>query len=177
MYAHYKIARDKAWKCLIETNINSLPVSLNKVIKYYNLKFILFDDDVVNEAFVENKILYINKNLTKTRGRFAIAHELGHILLNHNDLSHKVHNENDNKNIEEFQANIFARGLLMPAIVLKELNCIEAQDIANICNVSFQSAEYRSSRLKELIQRDKFKLSILERQVHNNFKDFINNKL
>ena len=176
MYNAYKIARDKAWECLIEANINSLPISLNKILKHYNLKFILFESNI-NEAFIKNNIIYVNKSLSKTRGRFTIAHELGYILLKHNDLSHAIHNENDNKNIEEYQANIFARCLLMPAIVLKELNCIEAQDIASVCNVSLQSAGYRSQRLKELIQRNKFKLSPLERQVHNNFKDFINNKL
>ena len=62
----------------------------------------------------------------------------------------------------------------MPAVVLKELNYIEAQEIANICNVSLQSAEYRSQRLKELLKRNKFNLSPLERQVYNNFKDLIN---
>ena len=174
MYEHYKIARDKAWECLIKSNTNSLPVSLNNIIKCYNLKFVLFDNDNVNEAFVKNNVIYINKNLSKTRGRFTIAHELGHILLNHRDLSHTIHNENDNKNIEEFQANIFARCLLMPAVVLKELNCVEPQEIANICNVSLQSAEYRSQRLKELLKRNKFNLSPLERQVYNNFKEFIN---
>nr|WP_317357318.1 ImmA/IrrE family metallo-endopeptidase [uncultured Tyzzerella sp.] len=175
MYKAYKIARDHAWQCLIETNSNTLPIDLNKIIKYYNMKFVLFNDKVnANEAFIENNIVYINKNLPKTRGRFAVAHELGHILLNHKNLSHSVHSENDNTNIEEFQANIFARGLLMPAIVLKEINCITPQDIANICNVSLQSAEYRAERLKELIQRNKFNLSPLERQVYNNFKNFIN---
>ena len=173
MYKYYKIARDKAWECLIQTNTNSLPISLNKIIKYYNLGAVLFDDNT-NEAFIKNNIIYINKNLSNTRGRFTIAHELGHILLNHKNLSHSVHSENDNTNIEEFQANIFARGLLMPAIVLKEINCITPQDIANICNVSLQSAEYRAERLKELIQRNKFNLSPLERQVYNNFKNFIN---
>ena len=61
----------------------------------------------------------------------------------------------------------------MPAIVLKEINCIEPQDIANICNVSLQSAVYRSERMKELLKRNKFNLSPLERQVYINFNDFI----
>ena len=174
MYKYYKIARDKAWECLIQTNTNSLPISLNKIIKYYNLGAVLFDDNT-NEAFIKNNIIYINKNLSNTRGRFTIAHELRHILLNHKNLSHSIHSESDNTNIEEFQANIFARGLLMPAIVLKELNCITPPDISNICNVSLQSARYRAERMQELLRRDKFNLSPLERQVYNNFKDFINN--
>ena len=173
MYEAYKIARDRAWQCLIETKVNVLPVDLRHILKFYGIGVALLDSNT-KQAFIENNIMYINKNLSKTRGRFTVAHELGHMLLNHKDLSHAVHNENDNKNIEEFQANIFARGLLMPAIVLKELNYITPQDIANICNVSLQSAEYRSQRLKELIQRDKFYTSPLEQQVYNNFKSFVN---
>lgn len=64
----------------------------------------------------------------------------------------------------------------MPAIVLKELNYITPQDIANICDVSLQSAEYRSKRLKELIERNKFYTSYLEQQVYINFKNFIQNQ-
>ena len=173
MYEYYKIARDKAWKCLIETNINTLPVNLSQVLDYYNVKLKTFSSND-KQAFIENTTIFLNNQLIKTRARFTVAHELGHILLNHNNLAHTIHNENDNKNIEEYQANIFARCLLMPAIVLKEINCIEPQDIANICNVSLQSAIYRSERMKELLKRNKFNLSHLERQVYNNFKDFIN---
>ena len=170
MYEHYKIARNKAWECLIETNTNTFPISLNRIIKYYKLNFVLFEDNI-KEAFTKNNIIHINKTLPKTRGRFTIAHELGHILLKHNNLEHSTHT---NIGLEEYQANIFARCLLMPAIVLKEINCIEPQDIANICNVSLQSAVYRSERMKELLKRNKFNLSPLERQVYNNFKNFIN---
>ena len=141
------------------------------ILNYYNLKVKLFSDPV-NEAFVESNIIHINKNFSRTRGRFTIDHELGHILLNHENLTHTVHIENNN--IEEYRANIFARGLLMSAVVLKELNCIEPEDIANLCNVSLQSAKYRSQRLKKLVKRNKFNLSPLERQVYDNFKDFIN---
>ena len=170
-YNDYKIARDRAWQCLIETRVNKLPINLKEVFSYYNinLKTFVNSDD---EAFIKNNTVYFNNNLNFKRVRFTLAHELGHVLLNHENLTHTVHTENNNR--EEYQANIFARGLLMPAIVLKELNCIEPQDIANICNVSLQSAEYRSQRLKELIKRNKFNLSPLERQVYNNFKELIN---
>ena len=173
MYKYYKIARDRAWQCLIETNINALPINLSQVLDYYHIKIKSFSSND-KQAFIENNSIFLNTQLIKTRARFTVAHELGHILLNHKNLSHSIHSESDNKNIEEFQANIFARCLLMPAIVLKEINYIEAQDIADACNVSLQSARYRAERMQELLRRDKFNLSPLERQVYNNFKDFIN---
>ncbi|MDE6182574.1 MAG: ImmA/IrrE family metallo-endopeptidase, partial [Eubacteriales bacterium] len=172
MYTYYKIARDRAWQTLIETKVNTLPINLTKILTYYGIDVYLLENSN-EEAFIKDNIIFLSKNLSKARARFTIAHELGHILLKHNELSHTVHNENDNKNIEEFQANIFARGLLMPAIVLKEINCIGPENISNICNVSLQTAEYRSKRLKELLKRNKFNLSPLEKQVYINFKDFI----
>ena len=163
MYKYYKIARDRAWQCLIETNINALPINLSQVLDYYHIKIKSFSSND-KQAFIENNSIFLNTQLIKTRARFTVAHELGHILLNHKNLSHSIHSESDNKNI----------GLLMPAIVLKEINYIEAQDIADACNVSLQSARYRAERMQELLRRDKFNLSPLERQVYNNFKDFIN---
>ena len=171
-YKYYKIARDRAWQTLIETKADSLPIDLTKILNYYDLNIYLLQSND-KQAFIKNNTIFLNKNLIKTRARFTIAHELGHILLKHNNLEHTIHT---NIGIEEYQANIFARCLLMPAIVLKELNYITPQDIANICDVSLQSAEYRSERLKELIQRDKFYTSHLEQQVYNNFKSFIKNK-
>lgn len=71
------------------------------------------------------------------------------------------------------QANIFARDLLMPAVVLAKTNITTASEISNICKVSNQSAEIRADRLAELIQRNKFGMSPLERQVHKQFDNYI----
>lgn len=168
-YNDYKIARDRAWQTLIETNVNILPINLKEIFNYYNIGLKTFINNT-DEAFIKNNIIYFNKNYNIKRIRFTLAHELGHILLNHENLNHMIHKNN---NVEEYQANIFARCLLMPAIVLKELNCIEPQHISNICEVSLQAAEYRSKRMKELLLKNKFNLSPLERQVYNNFKNFI----
>lgn len=168
-YNDYKIARDGAWQTLIETKVNILPINLKEIFRYYNIGLKSFINDT-DEAFIKNNIVYFNKNYNIKRIRFTLAHELGHILLKHENLNHTIHTYN---NIEEYQANIFARCLLMPAIVLKELNCISPQDISNICQVSLQAAEYRSKRMQKLLLRNKFNLSPLERQVYNNFKNFI----
>lgn len=168
-YNDYKIAHDRAWQTLIETKVNILPINLKEIFKYYNIELKTFINDT-DEAFIKNNIVYFNKNYNIKRIRFTLAHELGHILLKHENLNHTVHTYNS---IEEYQANIFARCLLMPAIVLKELNCIEPQNIANMCKVSLQAAEYRSKRMKELLLKNRFNLSPLERQVYNNFKNFI----
>ena len=75
--------------------------------------------------------------------------------------------------IFEMQANVFARDLLMPAIVLHNLNIKSSEDIARICNVSMLSAEIRYKRLTELNERNVFNRHPLERQVYRQFNEYI----
>ena len=77
-------------------------------------------------------------------------------------------------NVKEQQANVFARDILMPAVVINQL-AHSADDIAALCNVSKLSADIRWQRLIELRQRNKFGLHHLERQVYSNFYTYIRN--
>lgn len=52
----------------------------------------------------------------KGRIRFTIAHEIGHIVLNHHFLS----DYEENKDEIEKQADYFAANILLPAVILKE---------------------------------------------------------
>ena len=73
------------------------------------------------------------------------------------------------------QANVFARDILMPAVILHYTGCIKYNDIIKLCNVSETSAKIREERMKILETRNKFCTSPLEKQVYNNFKEFIEN--
>lgn len=66
----------------------------------------------------DNKnVIFINKDQYITRKRFTLAHELGHIALNH-----KLELDNIPDNVRETEANTFASLLLCPPfIVLKTL--------------------------------------------------------
>ena len=98
-------------------------------------------------------------------------HELGHYLLGHLDNG-EITSEN------EEAADRFAADVLMPACVLWRLNLHTAQEIADLCNVSMQAAKIRAKRMEVLYDRNMFLSHPLERQVFNQFKDFINqNKL
>ena len=191
LYESYKIARDKAWKVLKECGINRLPLNLMEIIKFYNIKVKYYSKndyiktlsfDIQNgDGFlrIENgqKIIYFNdKKGTKSRRRFTIAHELGHCLLGHDLSKTKYRNSEidlNNDPIEEMQANVFARDILMPAIVLHHTGCIKYTDIMRLCDVSETSAQIREQRMKVLEARNKFCTSPLEKQVYNNFEDFI----
>ena len=193
LYKNYKIARNRAWEVLIECKIDELPLNLIKIINFYNIKIKYFSQsDYIKTLSPEiqngdgfskiehgQKVIYLNdKKGTKARRRFTIAHELGHCLLGHDLSKTKYRNsETDSSDdpIEEMQANVFARDILMSAIVLHYTGCINYKDIMKLCNVSEISAKIREKRMKLLEERNKFCTSPLEKQVYYNFEDFIKN--
>lgn len=194
-YDYYKAARDAAWRTLIECQITELPVDLTKIAKYYNIPILLYSKGNFNKIFkketlegdgfisklsldLPEKLIFINdKKGTYERRRFTLGHEIGHGVLGH-DLSviHYRHDENDSQhNIQETQANIFARDLLMPATVIAALDIHSTEDIMELCQISYQSAHIRAERMKVLYERNMFNKHPLERQVRHQFDEFIIN--
>lgn len=192
MYEIYKKARDLSWEILLKADITSLPVNLSKVLKAVDVKAILYCDAFFDadspklrgsDGFVTKiggkKAIYLNEQKgTTQRRRFTLAHELGHVVLNHplKPLVYRNSESDHNQKPEEVQANVFARDLLMPAGVLAALHVTTVDEIMRICNVSRISAQIRLERLTELYKRNKFGAHPLERQVISQFKDFISSK-
>lgn len=192
MYEHYKNARNKSWEVLIACGINSLPVDLWKIAKYFDLHIhpysktnligLLKEDVSQGDGFIVyldgKKEIFINDKIhNRNRRRFTVAHELGHGILNH-DISqvHYRNSEIDSQtDMQELEANVFARDVLMPATVLAALDIHTPEEIMELCNVSRQSAEIRAERLQELCRRNKFNLHPAERKVREQFDDFIRN--
>ena len=112
------------------------------------------------------------------RMRFTLAHELGHVALNHklDPIARRNTEFDEGLTPDEMQANVFARDILMPACVLAKLKVNTADEISQLCNVSSTSASIRMERMKILYQRNKFGLHPLERQVLENFESFISEK-
>ena len=158
--------RNLAWQFLIDNNYCELPINLEKNLNYiiYGVETIPGNQEAILYPFRNKLYILYNKNLPFPIARFRIAHEIGHAELKHYNLSKKE---------EEKEANMFAARILMPIIILKELNIKSPQEISSICNVSLIAATYRFSRLKILKTRNKFLYSPLEKQVLNNFKNYI----
>lgn len=191
MYESYKKARDLSWEILLKADITSLPVDLSKVLKAVDVKAILYCDAFFDadsprlrgsDGFVTKiggkKAIYLNEEKgTTQRRRFTMAHEIGHIVLDHpiTPIIYRNSEVDENQSPTEIQANIFARDLLMPAGVLAKLHVTTVDEIMRICNVSYTSAQIRLERLTELYKRNKFGAHPLERQVISRFKDFIKN--
>lgn len=174
-YEIYKNARDASWRFLIQHNICSLPVDLKSIISVMRITVrkddsgILRSDErgrTVNES---GDLHIIVRDEPVPQKRYTIMHEIGHIVLGHTESDGR-------SDVDEYAAERFAIGVLAPACVLWGIGVKMAEEIAELCNISITSARIREKRMQELYARNKFLTSPLERQVLEQFSDFINSK-
>lgn len=176
-YAKYKNVRNASWQCLLDCNIRSLPVPIGGICRIYDIDVI---DDNYNYLSKDESgrivrinsdiVIVINNTEPKSRCRFSIAHELGHLGDDVTQLN-RAHTEV--KPELETQADMFAARLLAPACVLWGLNLHTAEEISEACNISLQAAGFRAERMEELYRRNRFLSSPLERKLYDQFRDFI----
>lgn len=182
-YGIYRNIRDGAWQCLIDHGVVSLPVDVLSICRETGIHVIknsmvdvLFEDEQAR-SYYDSKTWHIiyNDQASVETSRFMLAHELGHILLNHELKFVKYSHTREivPKAISEQQADRFAVRLLCPTCVICGLELHTAEEIANICKVDISVAEERARRMKELYRRNKFLTSSLEKEVYENFKPFI----
>ena len=172
-YEIYKNARDASWKFLIQHNVCSLPVDLKPIISAMGITVRKDNSGILHagergRTVNENGMLHIIvRDDPIPQKRYTIMHEIGHIVLGHT--------ESDNRSdVDEYAAERFAIGVLAPACILWGLDIQTAGEIADLCNISITSAKIREKRMQELYNRNKFLTSPLERQVFEQFSDFIN---
>jgi Zn-dependent peptidase ImmA (M78 family) len=86
-------------------------------------------------------VLYNIKESNRARINWTLAHEVGHIYLNHKK----------DCNTEEIEANFFASELLMPEILVRsiqhELGSIDASFLSELFQVSYQAASKKIDTL------------------------------
>ncbi|MBQ8074896.1 MAG: ImmA/IrrE family metallo-endopeptidase [Oscillospiraceae bacterium] len=128
-----------ACRALQEAGIRTFPVSLKKILRHYGIRLLSYGDYCrISGCTAEDCIIWFGKDASSVRWkndamilynekrtpplriRFSIAHELGHILLGHHAEEDReaLSGENDARELYEVQeeeANCFARNLLCPA--------------------------------------------------------------
>lgn len=189
-YVDYKKVRNKTWEVLLNCKINSLPVNLAAVAIQYDIKIIpysstsfvhaLKQEALSGDGFSANvkdkKIIFINDRISNnSRRRFTLAHELGHCILGHplDNIQFRTNEFYDSKQALEAEANVFARDLLMPAVVLAKMDIHNVDEIVKLCKVSNQSATIRAERLAKLYERNMFCKHPYEKAIVEQFKEYI----
>lgn len=157
-----------------------LPIRVDAVAKalHVEIRYELFGEDLSGVLVKEGdrKVIGVSSSHAITRQRFTIAHELGHLVLEHNGevfVDKTLRNQamvirRDGKSslgvdAEEIEANRFAAELLMPADLIAEqvaktlakkskLTPDElVQGLAQAFEVSPQAMGYRLTNLGYLI--------------------------
>ena len=192
-YTKYQHSRNAAWQILLDQNVTELPVRISKLCGNMGIeirRFIPAEGQIDGHTLIIDGVprILVSKACSPQRARFTAAHELGHLL--HGDVGRweLVNREPspDDDPLEQ-QANVFASRLLAPAIVLRDLGVTSAEEIARICDISKQAAEFRFVRLQLLYEREKqflrergyscFGLHPLEREVQRQFAEYVTNQL
>lgn len=183
VYGRYKKVRDGAWQLLISCNVRSLPLDVVSVAKTVDIKIIKNSDTHllhVGESglsILDNGVWYIvyDDTLSYEDIRFTIAHEMGHIFLGHPLRVGQYWQDNKDKHSPfEVDADDFALRILSPACILWGMNLHTADEIANVCKIPMEVARKRAERMKQLYNRNKFLTSPLEKELYDNFTDFLN---
>lgn len=177
-YGRYQDARNASWDCLIRHRVQTLPVSISRILRAEGVLIGRYCDNAAqlrkssldwlmdNDGFTlqdSNGRLYVyyNEQCSPQRTRFTLAHELGHIYLGHLN-GHTGNTRYSTRNQEplelrdptEREANVFAVRLLAPACVLWRLGIHTADDIAQLCQISNMAAGYRAERMALLYRRE-----------------------
>lgn len=179
-YAIYKSARNAAWQCLIDCKITELPVSVGQIVRHYGAKVVynsdldLLRDGESGRIVIRNgdAVIVVRDSEPLHRLRFTILHEIGHYLLGHLGAAGEL-SRDEVTSPDEQAADTFAARVLMPAVVLWAMGLQTADEIADCCNVSMAAASVRSRRMQTLYARNKFLTDPVERQVYQQFSDFI----
>lgn len=138
-----------------------LPVNLNSISKNIGISIISEkQENYCSKAYIKNSKYYINYNSLENelRVRFAIAHSLGHICLNHLKEKDCWIDTSENFSLnslktEERQANNFAISLLIPLNILEYIiiqkNITKLETLCEVFNISQVAM---AQQLKKLIK-------------------------
>ena len=172
--ARYNGTVEKAYD-FVMANITEFPVDVFALIKKLNWELITYEDlanrtncsikdiedcfgkdsySVYDCGTCKYKIAYNSRNNTQQRINFSVAHEIGHIILGHLEdfegisIYNKTLSKDEYKTLEN-EANCFARNILSPAPLVKNLGIGELYlNLGDIFGLSFRATNVRRSFFK-----------------------------
>lgn len=189
LYKRYQSARDAAWRMLIQCKVTHLPVDVEEMARHIGVD-IQPGPDVSGAAArsIRKKgkwCIQVQQNLPFSRYRFAVAHELGHLVLQHKTVRLEdgtytfEGRQNAGDVLMEAQtdadtdADMFAIRLLAPACALHELGYLDERRIGDACVLPPEAARMRAERMQLLNQRNVYFTHPLERQLQRQFRPYV----
>lgn len=162
---NYTRAKELASQVLSDRRITEPVVPVFEIAEQMGYAIRFFDpagklSRVAGMTEPEKKIIWVNRNDPAYRQSFTVAHELGHICLNHDPRKYGVYENvhlreaNTEMTTEEKEANAFAAALLMPPNLLREtmrqyrLTDAHAEILAGIFGVSSEAMRYQLKNMR-----------------------------
>ena len=205
-YKRYQQARDTAWRALLCLETKRLPVDAEALARQMGVEVLPYPDageeprlSALLQAAGGGKCVSLRirgawhiflrrEGLDGSGRRYAVAHELGHLLLSHETYRLApgawafCSRENagdlleDPESVEDYAADIFAIRLLAPACLLHEMHVDTPASVTRLCGLPPRAAALRAERMELLNQRDAFFSHPLERQVRDAFLPYLREK-
>jgi Zn-dependent peptidase ImmA (M78 family) len=168
---HYGLAEELAEELLFEYDIKKLPVDLDFMYEFDDLTVMTFTEFATKSNKPFNEVVkiaeggegccifnpltsqyYILYNDRKpfNRQRWTLAHEIGHYMLKHNEITGENVFSRSQLSLKKYlifekEANCFARALLAPAPVLNALSQrkgpLDPRALIRICKLSWDAAK------------------------------------
>ncbi|MBR5111740.1 MAG: ImmA/IrrE family metallo-endopeptidase [Clostridia bacterium] len=202
-YRDYQDARDAAWRALLDVPEKKLPIDVDALAKRLGVDIHPFPGKEQERLYALVRraaqgpcvslrirrswhIFLRPEALDENRRRFAVAHELGHLLLAHETETPApgvrcfAARENtgdvmeDTQELETYTADLFAVRLLAPACLLHEARVDSSGGIISLCGLPPRAAAIRAERMELLNERDAFYTHLLEAKVRNAFLPWLN---
>ena len=107
-----------------------------------------FSQAHTQEIFFPESLMELIEDEDRTRARFTLAHELGHIILHETENQDTPFEQEEHLlvNSSEWQANYFAGVLLAPNEYV--LSCKSHQELIDKCRISWQASNVRFHQLE-----------------------------
>ncbi|MBQ9263189.1 MAG: ImmA/IrrE family metallo-endopeptidase [Clostridia bacterium] len=206
-YRQYQEARDAAWRALLRVRSKRLPIDVEALARDVGMRILPYPEQreqprlwaLLNQAGGgrcvtlrirgEWHIFLREQALDDAARRFSVAHELGHLLLEHDTrtlapgvrvfLTPPCAGDLliDPASPEDYAADIFAIRLLAPACLLHEMHIDTPSGIMRFCLLPPKAAAFRAERIQLLNERDAFFSHPLERQVRDAYLPFLRQEM
>lgn len=195
---NFKRAENAAYELLKRSNTQTLPTQVKMLAKMFpNLRIksyswfgdkygmtleeiCVFANSLEGCCYYKKSaqryiILYNDKVDNYGRIRWTIAHELGHFILKHNELSARTIVARNSLSDEEYEifekeANCFARTLLAPPGVITSLGIEDPTMLSELCGISFEAASNIASFLSKGLNMG---VNYTKGKIMTLFKEFI----
>lgn len=160
-------------------HIHSFPVDCTDILKQLNCRVYSYSylkehhpalysycSRYSDDGLKYKDVVIYNDNHAKSRIRFTLAHEIGHIILGHTALSPHC----------EQQANAFAANLLAPLPLIYYYHCQSASDISQKFGLSAPAADIAWSDYLKWKHSSHFDADIQLIYYIKDYDNYINNK-